>query len=103
MKAEKRAKLKLLWEQRLKEWKASGLSQVEWCRQQNLNAHQLTYWKLKLQTQSPGHQNKLIPLITTQPQSSIENSPVIVHLGSVRLEASLHQVPELLRALKVVS
>ncbi len=38
MKTEKRAELKVLWEQRLKDWKASGLSQINWCRQHNLNS-----------------------------------------------------------------
>ncbi len=101
MKAEKRAKLKTLWEQRLEQWRKSGLSQVNWCRQQNLNAHQLTYWKLKLQPRKD--QDKLIPLVVSQPPEPLENHPIIIHLGNARLEASLHQVPELLRALKVVS
>ncbi len=30
MKAEQRAKLKTFWEQRLEQWRQSGLSQVDW-------------------------------------------------------------------------
>jgi hypothetical protein len=37
-----------VWTSRIKEWKSSGLSQVEYCRQKELSKCQFTYWKCKL-------------------------------------------------------
>lgn len=33
------------WEKRIKFWQESGLTQKEFCRQNNLRDNQLTYWK----------------------------------------------------------
>ena len=37
-----------VWTSRIKEWKSSGLTQVEFCRQEDLSTCQFTYWKCKL-------------------------------------------------------
>ena len=38
----------------------SGLSRAEYCRQQNLSYHALTYWQRKLSR--PGHTTNLVPV-----------------------------------------
>ncbi|QWF69447.1 hypothetical protein KEF85_06935 [Methylomonas paludis] len=35
------------WQRHVAQWQASGLSQVNYCRQQALHTHQLSYWKRK--------------------------------------------------------
>ena len=37
-----------VWTCRIDEWKSSGLSQSEYCRQKELSKCQFTYWKCKL-------------------------------------------------------
>lgn len=39
----------MIWRERLQDLSASGLSQKEWCRQQNISIYTLQYWKKKLQ------------------------------------------------------
>ena len=35
------------WQSHIESWKDSGLSQAEYCRQNNLKSRIFTYWKLK--------------------------------------------------------
>ena len=41
------------WTAHMEAWKNSGLSQAEYCQQQNLSRHQFTYWKCKLRKKDP--------------------------------------------------
>ncbi len=41
------------WKEQVQQWQESGLSQKEYCRQNNLRDNQLTYWKKRfLKTES---------------------------------------------------
>jgi hypothetical protein len=43
------------WKQHIDSWQQTGLSQAEYCRQNNLKHHQLIYWKkrfLKAETEA---------------------------------------------------
>jgi hypothetical protein len=35
------------WNSHIEAWKKSGLSQVDYCRENNLSRHRFTYWKCK--------------------------------------------------------
>lgn len=35
------------WTRHIKGWEESGLTQIEYCRQNNLSKHRFTYWKCK--------------------------------------------------------
>jgi hypothetical protein len=37
------------WTRHIKLWGESGLTQIEYCRQNNLSKHRFTYWKCKRQ------------------------------------------------------
>ena len=37
------------WRQRLESWRKSGLTQKQWCEQNNVRQPQFWYWKKKLQ------------------------------------------------------
>ncbi|HQN18618.1 MAG TPA: hypothetical protein PKV86_05755 [Syntrophobacteraceae bacterium] len=39
------AEKRRLWQGRLDDWKASGLTQVEYCRRNNLDPRKFLYWK----------------------------------------------------------
>jgi hypothetical protein len=52
--AEQIAEKRRFWEQQIQQWKASSLTQTEFCRLHNLKTHQLTYWKKRFhRTQAP--------------------------------------------------
>jgi len=53
MSATKKERQKLLkyWENQIKQWSESGLSQSEYCRVNNLKSNRFTYWKIKLTKQ----------------------------------------------------
>lgn len=46
--AAERAEKRRLWEVRLKNWKASGLSQAQYCREHGLGVHRFIYWKKRI-------------------------------------------------------
>ena len=41
------------WQRHIRTQQESGLSRAEYCRQQNLSYHALTYWQKKLSKSSP--------------------------------------------------
>lgn len=42
----------LEWETRMDQWGESGLSMAAWCRKENINIHQMYYWKRKFDQQT---------------------------------------------------
>ncbi|MFC4557313.1 hypothetical protein ACFO3D_03710 [Virgibacillus kekensis] len=42
----------LEWETRMDQWCESGLSMAAWCRKENINIHQMYYWKRKFDQQT---------------------------------------------------
>ena len=46
------AEKRRLWHEHLSRWESSGLSQVEYCRQDKLRSHIFLYWKKKLLVKS---------------------------------------------------
>lgn len=40
------------WQSHLETWSLTGLSQIEYCRQNKLKANRFTYWKRKFQRES---------------------------------------------------
>ncbi len=72
-----------LWEERIEAFSASGLSQAAWCREQDLPAHQLSYWLRKLKSGTSIARNNRwvsIPITTT------EKSGVSLRIGNIALE-----------------
>lgn len=45
--SESRDRVREIWEKRLREWRASELSQAEYCRQKGLRIKSFAYWKRK--------------------------------------------------------
>lgn len=43
-----RNKLQEEWEERIGQYKASGMTQAEWCRHQKVSIHKLKYWLYKV-------------------------------------------------------
>ena len=63
-----------LWEQRIENWKASGLSQKAWCQREQLPLSSLGYWRKRLRSEASddAHETpRLIPVSLTQPGSAL--------------------------------
>jgi hypothetical protein len=43
--AEQLEQKRIYWKQHIDSWQATGLTQAEYCRRNNLKHHQLVYWK----------------------------------------------------------
>lgn len=65
------------WKKYAEKWKASGLTQKEYCRREKINLHTFHYWQKKLKTESKPNTKqfikvKLKPTIAYQENGSIE-------------------------------
>lgn len=65
MKKEERDKRREEWGSLLKEWKNSGLTQIEYCRRNNLKVTQLLYWNRKLSDKKSISSFVQVPILPT--------------------------------------
>jgi hypothetical protein len=49
------------WSEHIRRWQDSGLSKVEYCRQNNLTKHAFYYWRKKLKQSNQG-ESPVVPL-----------------------------------------
>ncbi len=63
------AEKRRLWQEHLSRWESSGLSQVEYCRQNNLRTNIFLYWKKKLLSKSS------VPSLVEIPTAILPGSP----------------------------
>ncbi len=79
------------WKAHLQAWKKSGLSQVEYCKQHELNKGQFWYWKGKLLS-SKNNTVNFVPVLVDPLQKKIkeqntDHSGVVLFLrGDIRVE-----------------
>ena len=84
------------WNEHFTAWEASGLSQVEYCKQHNLKLANFTYWR----TRSNKTRRKFMPL-----SSPAVSERLILDLPhGIRLELPMHTLvdvlPTVLRSLR---
>ena len=90
------------WERHIRAQQESGLSRAEYCRQQNISYHALTYWQSKVGKASPAGPS-LVPVpvekILPPPGSNqgtgvkiILNNTVAIEVGDQFSPQTLHQV-----------
>jgi len=79
--SEKNREKEAHWIKHIESWKGSGLSQIDYCRENNLSRHRFTYWKLK--NNKKANPVKFIPLISKPTVPSLHSSmePLKVHVG----------------------
>ena len=70
-----------LWAKRVKEWQASGLSQVEYATRQGWQRKQLSQWVNKVR------QNKIPPSKATRKPATTQPATIIVSVTSHHLDA----------------
>ncbi|MCK5100591.1 MAG: IS66 family insertion sequence element accessory protein TnpB [Desulfobacteraceae bacterium] len=65
------------WKSHIKHWSESSISQLEYCRQNDLIPHQFTYWKTKFK-----NQNLPVEFIQVMPE------PMNIDLANLKLNIS---------------
>ena len=66
------------WKSHLETWKASGLSQAQYCQKHQLKTQSFTYWKSKLEKQCT-----LPPLLPVTVRTDIKQKTSFLHSGIV--------------------
>lgn len=102
MTANEQESLRQRWKQHLETWQKSGQSQIDYCREQGLKPHQMTYWKGRFAKSESSA--KLIPLELSVPPLAQSTSVVVTLPDGIRLEVPTEQatalLPKLLPALR---
>jgi hypothetical protein len=65
------------WQQHIEGWQQSGLNQAAYCRQNNLDRHQWTYWKKRLARTDAG--------VSFVPIKFAHNLPVAIPKPAINL------------------
>jgi len=68
------------WQEHIKAWAFTELSQREYCRQNNLKTNRFTYWKRKLQKDSLPVEFIQIPVEPVQPDHLFCNNETFLRL-----------------------
>lgn len=102
-------KINAHWRRHVEAWRESGLSQADYCRQQNLNRKTFSLWTRRVRDDLSMSKDSPLELISVQvtpsaPAVTTEASPILLRLAhGAQLElstaASPHWLAELLRCL----
>lgn len=90
-----------LWEQRITDWKNSGLSQRAFCQQQGLAISTFCVWLHKSRLPKIDHHSAptaFLPVVVETP-SSAPSSTVAVHASDLTFEVSIPQLAQLITEL----
>ena len=85
-----KADKRIVWKTRFDAWKASGLSVAAWCREEEVNIHQMYYWVRNFednQTSVQGTDTQWLTVdMKAEPISHSGQEPVFIHLGTISIE-----------------
>jgi hypothetical protein len=93
----KKSELRLEWEKRISDYMASGQSAPKWCAANDINIHQLWYWKRRIKSFQPqvtAHTNWLA--VDMDDQTENPNNALIVRIGQASVEVKSGFEPKLL-------
>ena len=68
------------WEDHIQAWRQSGLTQVEYCRENHLKNHQWWYWRRRFST-SPDTNVRFVPLRFSSSKTSRSGISVVTPNG----------------------
>ena len=91
-----------LWQQRIEDWEASGLSQVVYCQRNGLKHATFAYWRKRFPTdRSSAQRLRLVAIDTARapaPSSTVAKPDPIftVQVGGLRVEVQQGYDPSLL-------
>jgi hypothetical protein len=92
------------WQSAIQKWTASGLSQAEFCRQNNIKPRRFYAWKNRLQPATPALSSCSQPFVEVSPAVTTDQpGPVVMSLAGVEIHYDQNTSPELLiRLLKLL-
>jgi hypothetical protein len=80
------------WQSHIQAYQKSGLSQAEYCRQNNLRSNRLRYWKNKFKNQenpqNPCFVNLPVKISDTKPESKSESGVNVILSDGIVLSLS---------------
>ena len=85
----KSTKAAMLWQQRVEAWRESGLKQIEWCRQNDVDANRFWYWRRKLDLLSVNKDSN-----ACHGAAEESNAPIHSGFASVAITPPLSPEPE---------
>ena len=89
----------LNWQARLETCRASGMSMAAWCRQEDVNVHQMYYWKRKFDQNSPLDDEKTKEWLTVSDVISHHDSidsATVIRMDHLSVEIQPHVDRQLL-------
>jgi hypothetical protein len=98
--------LRIIWQQRIAEYKKSGLTQRNWCMENNIPYDQLKYWLYKHNSQQTAktYETSWVPVRVSSVSSNLTNSRLVVKMGMASVEVQSgfdkHLLADLLKVLK---
>lgn len=90
------AELERVWKDRVEEFKASGLSQAEWCRRHGLKPKRLSYWFGKFQEADMRPEEEAQWLQVEMGRPEVPTSVIEIKIGKALIEVTPGFDPELL-------
>lgn len=73
------------WQRHINEWKASGLSQKQFCQSRSLGLSTFCYWKSRLNNPGPTTP-KFYPLTIPAPPSNLNDAGLVLLIGSKKFQ-----------------
>lgn len=98
MRQKEREELRQLWAGLVVEFRASGLGQAEWCRQNGYKVRHLQYWVHKLPAPDAPASETLDWLPLTVASNPEADAPLVVRVGSALIDVRPGFAPDLLRS-----
>jgi hypothetical protein len=88
------------WVSIIKQWRASGLSRVTYCRSNNINYNQFVYQKAKL-SGAAKPSSKLLPIKLSHPEQSVatQNTFILCYPSGLKLHIPINAHPEAIKTL----
>lgn len=93
-----RDELRQLWAGLVVEFRASGLGQAEWCRQNGYKVRHLQYWVHKLPAPDAPASDPVDWLSVPVASGLDTEAPLVVRVGSARIDVRPGFAPDLLRS-----
>jgi len=87
-----------VWEERVKEYLSSGKTQIDWCKEKNINMHTFNSWFVKLRSESGITKEKVfqksiratkwLGVEINNEEEFIANRQICIKVGKVAVEVS---------------
>lgn len=81
---------KVYWQQQIRNWKGSGLSQKQFCRRQSLALSTFSYWKKRI-GRPETEKIKFYPLSISPPTKPPADSGLLLRIGHKRFAIELKE------------